>query len=126
MCQSLSTLCLCFPLGLPTISRSSIRAFTPASISFLSWGVSGHGYKVALNLKTGREKQRYGAVRREHITVVQKLDYHLPLADLLDSVLQLVSLEENDEDRLVDLVTLRKHHTVMTETDTTTDIIHWQ
>lgn len=42
---------------------------------------------------------------------------HLPLTDLLDSVLQLVSLEENDEDRLVDLVTLLKHHTVRTETD---------
>lgn len=35
-----------------TICRSSMRAFTPASISFLSWGVSGHGYSVALKLKT--------------------------------------------------------------------------
>lgn len=32
----------------------------------------------------------------------------LPLTDLLHSILQLVSLEEDDEDRLVDLVTLWK------------------
>lgn len=31
-----------------------MRAFTPASISLLSWGVSGHGYKVALNLRGGK------------------------------------------------------------------------
>lgn len=39
---------------------------------------------------------------------------HLPLTDLLDSILKLVSLEEDDEDRLVDLVALWKHHTVRT------------
>lgn len=32
-----------------------MRAFTPASISLLSWGVSGHGYKVALNLEEEEE-----------------------------------------------------------------------
>lgn len=41
-----------FPDSRLTICRSSMRAFTPASISFLSWGVSGHGYNVALNLWT--------------------------------------------------------------------------
>lgn len=38
-----------------TICRSSMRAFTPASISFLSWGVSGHGYSVARKLHAGEE-----------------------------------------------------------------------
>lgn len=46
-----------FPVSVLTICRSSMRAFTPASISFLSWGVSGHGYKVALNLRTDDEIQ---------------------------------------------------------------------
>ncbi len=46
-----------FPARVFTICRSSMRAFTPASISFLSWGVSGHGYKVALNLKIWRMKK---------------------------------------------------------------------
>lgn len=99
-----------------------MRAFTPASISFLSRGVSGHGYKVALNLKERVKKQRYGSVGQERFTELWKCwDDHLPLTDLLDSILQLVSLEENDEDRLVDLVTLWKHHTVRTETGSASD-----
>lgn len=44
-----------------------------------------------------------------------------PLADLLDSVLQLVSLEEDDEDGLVDLVSLWGHRTVKTESDRSRD-----
>lgn len=44
-----------------------------------------------------------------------------PLADLLDSVLQLVSLEEDDEDGLVDLVSLWGHCTVKTESDRSHD-----
>lgn len=35
-----------------TIWRSSMRVLTPAAISFLSWGVSGHGYRDARNLGT--------------------------------------------------------------------------
>lgn len=50
--------------------------------------------------------------------LVQRLGNPLPLADLLDSVLQLVSLEEDDEDGLVDLVSLRGHRTIKTESDT--------
>lgn len=46
-----------FSVNVFTICRSSMRAFTPASISFLSWGVSGHGYNVALNLRTDEETQ---------------------------------------------------------------------
>lgn len=49
--------------------------------------------------------------------LVQVLGNPSPLADLLDSVLQLVSLEEDDEDGLVDLVSLWGHRTVKTESD---------
>ena len=35
----------------PTIWRSSMRAFTPAAISFLSCGVSGQGYRDARKLE---------------------------------------------------------------------------
>lgn len=101
-----------FSLSLFTICRSSIRAFTPASISFRSWDVSGHGYKVALNLRTDDEVQI-----RTNGQPLYKSDkfvlIHLPLTDLLDSILQLVSLEKDDEDRLVDLVALRKHKSRM-------------
>lgn len=103
-----------FPTSVFTICRSSIRAFTPASISFLSWGVSGHGYKVALNLKRDEEAQIRICWPTALHKIVQILDSHLPLTDLLDSILKLVSLEEDDEDRLVDLVALWKHHTVRT------------
>lgn len=54
-----------FSLSLFTICRSSIRAFTPASISFRSWGVSGHGYKVALNLKAD-DKLRLKTIGQNH------------------------------------------------------------
>lgn len=68
------------------------------------------------------KKQRYGSVGQERFIELWKCwDDHLPLTDLLDSILQLVSLEENDEDRLVDLVTLWKHHTVRTETGSASD-----
>lgn len=57
----------------------------------------------------------------------QTLVGHLPLTDLLDSILQLVSLEENDEDRLVDLVALRKQNvTIRTWADTAFHRIHHQ
>lgn len=100
-----------------TIWRSSMRAFTPASISFLSWGVSGHGYKVALNLKgTDEESQMRMCWLRALWWFLPRCCYSkladLPLADLFDSVLQLISLEEDDEDRLVHLVALWEFHTV--------------
>lgn len=101
-----------------------MRAFTPANISFLSWGVSGHGYKVALKLNTGEEEIWICWPRTLHR---QTLVGCLPLTDLLDSILQLVSLEEYDEDGLVDLVALRKHNvTIRTWADTASHIIHNQ
>lgn len=36
--------------------------------------------------------------------------FRVPLTDLLDSILQLVSLEKDDEDRLADLVALHRRH----------------
>ncbi len=65
LCKSVTQHCVSvFPASVFTICRSSMRAFTPASISFLSWGVSGHGYKVALNLKTDEQAQI--RTRQEH------------------------------------------------------------
>lgn len=110
-----------FPGSVFTICRSSMRAFTPASISFLSCGVSGHGYKVALKLKKDEEAQVRICWTGTPDEIVRTLASPLPFTDLLDSVLQLVSLEEDDEDRLVDLVTLWEHHTVRTETGTASD-----
>lgn len=88
-----------------------MRAFTPASISFLSWGVSGHGYNVALKLNMGKEaNMRLWQENTTWYTSLNKIAAHLPLTDLLHSILQLVSLEEDNEDWLVDLVPLREHH----------------
>lgn len=71
LCESVSQHCVSvFPASVFTICRSSMRAFTPASISFLSWGVSGHGYKVALNLKTDEQTQI--RKRQEHFTKFYK------------------------------------------------------
>lgn len=96
--------------SLITIWRSSIRAFTPASISFRSWGVSGHGYKVALNLRTDEEVQISNCWPRPLYELYKFVLIHLPFTDLFDSIFQLISLEKYDENGLVDLVALGKHH----------------
>lgn len=49
------------------------------------------------------ERQNVGTLE---VKMSERLPVNLPLADLLHSVLQLVSLEEDDEDGLVDLVPL--------------------
>jgi len=50
---------------------------------------------------------------------------HWPFTDLLDSRSQLIALEKDDEDRLVDLVTLHEHNTTFYErTSQNTDDRH--
>ena len=91
-----------------TVCRSSILVFTPMAISRLSPAVSGQGYSVARKLQRSRastiqrtkESENYQQEKANKNTQLP-----LPLTNLLHSAFELISLEENDEDTLVNLVT---------------------